>query len=133
MARLGRLLYLAFGLLLFSSFFMYSAFSQSGNLTAAINRTTAYVNEVNQSAYLIFYPHLTSAYNYISNATNISRTDPAYAYALLAEAMSSAQQELNRINSYRTDSFYALAVISTILAIALYVMMQPRTVVKNSK
>jgi hypothetical protein len=126
MTQIGRPAYLALGLLLLSSLLVSNALSQGSNMSTAINSTLSYVNKVNQSAYLVFYPNLTSAYNYINNAINVSHTDPAYAYALLHEAAGSAGQQLALVNRYRMQSFYVLVVVSAALAILLSRLMKPR-------
>ncbi len=125
MGRPGScLLCLAIGLLLLSVFANYS-YSQTG-VGADINSTLAYVNMVNQSAYVVFYPNMTAAYGYISKAENVSRTDPAYARSLLAQAMGSAQQQLDRISQYRTDSVLVLAVVAVALVVLLNRLMRVR-------
>lgn len=122
----SRLIYFALGLLLLFSLFICNSLSQGYDIGAAINSTRSYVDKVNQSAYLVFYPNLTAAYGYINDAANVSHTNPAYAYALLGKAMSSAEQQLNLINRYRTESFYTLAAVSIILAILLNRLMKPK-------
>ncbi len=103
------------------------------NISAEINMTESYINMVNKSAYIIFYPNLTSAYSYLEKAKNISRSDPAYASELLYNARKSAGEQLASIYRYRNESVLALSVVAVILAIALYWYMRPTTKVKKAK
>ena len=125
MAILGsRLIYIALGSVLLLSLFASAALPQGYNVSNEINSTLAYVDKVNQSAYLIFYPDLAPAYGYIDNAINVSQTNPSYAEMLLSEARSSAGQQLDLIDRYRSVSFYALAIISLLLVFLLYRFMK---------
>ncbi|MGC8647628.1 MAG: hypothetical protein ACP5SA_02285 [Candidatus Micrarchaeia archaeon] len=103
------------------------------NISAEINMTERYINMVNKSAYIIFYPNLTSAYSYLEKAENISRSDPAYASELLYDARRSAGEQLASIYRYRNESVLALSVVAVILAIALYWYMRPVTKAKKAK
>lgn len=102
-----------------------------GNLTYAINNTESFVNSVNKSAYLIFYPNLTSSYHYIALAKE--QNNDSYAYLLLSKARSDAQAQLNKINSYKRDSLYVLVVSVIVLSSILYVLMRPSRKQKNSR
>lgn len=91
------------------------------NLTAAINGTAAYVKTVNQSAYVAFYPNMTDAYMYLSDArSNASDGNYANAYALLGLARSSAHDQLQKINEYR----YATLVVLAAILIALWMVLR---------
>ncbi|MGC8586560.1 MAG: hypothetical protein ACP5K5_03400 [Candidatus Micrarchaeia archaeon] len=103
------------------------------NISTEINMTERYINMVNKSAYIIFYPNLTSAYSYLEKAKNISRSDPAYASELLYDARRSAGEQLASIYRYRNESVLALSVVAVILAIALYWYMRPVTKAKKAK
>ncbi len=123
MGRPGsRLICLAIGILVLSLF----SYSRAAGIGTAINSTLDYVNMVNQSAYLVFYPNLSASYGYISSAANVSHTNPAYGQELLAMAMSSAKRQLDDINAYRTGSFLALGAAAVVLAVLLDRLMQPR-------
>jgi hypothetical protein len=97
----------------------------SSNLTMAINSTATFINNINQSGYLIFYPNLTTAYKDLNLARNESQINPPYAYELLASARSSAQSQENSINQYKSDSLYVLIFFAVVLVIFLYVLMVP--------
>jgi hypothetical protein len=105
----------------------------STNITVAINTTAAFINRVNQSGYLVFYPNLAEAYNYLNLARQNSQTNTQYAYLLLTNANGSAQAELNRINQYKSDSLYVLIVSAILLAIMLYILMMPKALVNKRK
>ena len=121
-----RMLYIALGLALLSFTMFYSgAYSNgSANITSAINATRQYIEKVNESAYLVFYPNLDYAYNALGNAVKLSHTNTTAAYALLQLATASAAAAQHRIYQYSLASFYALAVISVIFAVILYRLMR---------
>ena len=98
----------------------------SGNLGQAINSTASFINKVNQSGYLLFYPNLTQAYHYLDIAKTQPANSTAYAYSLLAQARSSAQSQLNAMNAYKTYSLYATVASAVVLAVLLYALMAPR-------
>jgi hypothetical protein len=122
---------LAYGLVLLAILFLASpahaaAPAYNGtNITQAINSTASYVNTINQSSYLVFYPNLTAAYRYLNLSENASRTNPTYAYSLLAEARSSARHQQLAIQQYANLSLYLLIAIAIVLAVVLYVFMRP--------
>lgn len=122
----SRLACIAMGLLLLFSLFACDSFAQGYNISASINSTRSYVDMVNQSAYLIFYPNLTAAYGYLDSAVNVSRTNPAYAQVLLGRARESARIQLAAIDGYRTWSFYILAAASVLFAVLLERLMRPK-------
>ena len=93
------------------------------NFSQELNLTYSYVNSVNDSSYLIFYPNLTAAYHYMSLASNAP--DQGSAYALLNEARSSAMAQQIKINGYKEASAYVLAA-STIGLVALLALLMRR-------
>ncbi len=99
----------------------------SGNtsIAAAINSTASYINSINQSSYLIFYPNLTSAYNYLSLATNESHTNVTYSYLLLGKANESARHQAQLIFRYQQLSLLVLIALAILLAAILYFFMHP--------
>ena len=100
------------------------------NVTLAINDTAQYIQQVNQSAYLIFYPNLTQAYSYLNQAKNASQKSPSYAQLLLTKASESAQQQQNILNSEKSDATIAVAVLFFVSTVSLFMAMRPR---KNTK
>lgn len=96
----------------------------SANITSAINSTRQYIDSVNESAYLVFYPNLDYAYNALNEAVNVSHTNTTEAYALLQLASSSAAAAQHRLYRYSLASFYALAIVSVAFAAILYSLMR---------
>jgi type VI protein secretion system component VasF len=99
--------------------------AQSSNISAAINSTSSYIQQVNQSSYLIFYPNLTAAYNYLGMAKNESQLNQDYAFSLLSKADQSAKTQQALILRYQDVSVYTLAALAVFLAIVLYIFMKP--------
>jgi len=128
----SRLAFFVMGLLLLS-FFMRCPSAQSPSISAEINSTRSYVDEVNESGYLVFSPNLTAAYGYLNNATNMSHTDPAYAQVLLGKARESAEVQLANIDRYRTLSLYVMAVASVLLVVLLAKLMRSKPSRKAKK
>jgi len=120
-----------FVLALAGTMLMQSADAVTANtsISASINSTESYINMVNKSEYIIFYPNMTSAYRYLSMAKNASKTNPQYAMVLLNEARLSAEAQLVSVYKYRTLSVAVLAITGIILAIIIYWYMRP--VAKN--
>ncbi|MGD0729560.1 MAG: hypothetical protein ABR981_05785 [Candidatus Micrarchaeaceae archaeon] len=116
-------------LLVAMSFFGIAAGAQSSNvssnLTIAINSTQSYIETVNQSSYLVFYPNLSTAYNDLALARNESSINISDAYMLLGKAKESAEEAQSRISQYKTISLYLLVIVGVILAFSLYVLMSP--------
>ncbi len=111
-------------------FYSYLAHAQVptinvSTINQSINSTAAYINMVNQSGYLIFYPNLTQAYSYLNQARNQSQMNQPYAYDLLAKARSSAQLQQESIDKYKSESLYILIIFAFLLAILMYVLMRP--------
>ena len=98
-----------------------------------INSTLAYVNMVNESSYLIYYPNLTQAYDDINQAKNASITNPPRALSLLSQAHQSAQQQLNTLNSEKQTAEITTGVFSFIVGILLLFSMRAATKVIKKK
>jgi len=123
-------LYAAMGAILLLAVLFYNAYAQSYspesmNLSSAINSTKAYLQSVNTSSYLIFYPDLKVAYSDLYLAMNQSFSNQSRAFALLNESMTSASAEQSRLNGYKNESAYILGGITVALGLALYVLMKP--------
>jgi hypothetical protein len=128
----SRLACFATGLLLLFSLLARCASAQAG-IGVEVNSTRSYVDTVNESAYLIFYPNLTAAYNYVDSAANVSHTNPAYAQVLLGKARESAEAQLAGIDRYKAWSFYALVATSVVLAVLLERLMRAKLPKKARK
>ncbi len=127
---------MAGALLLLLSFFILSAptavaFASGGgsrqSINSSINSTTAYIQQVNESAYLIFYPNLSSAYNYLQKAENVSGTNATMAYVLLSEARASAAKQQDYLNGEKQVSAAVMAALTIITALLLFQVMKRRT------
>lgn len=121
---------LCMALLAMLIFYIPSAQAQNTSISnisinKSINDTASYINSVNQSGYLIFYPNMTGAYNYLQLARNESSINPQYSYLLLSKARGSASEQQEMIDRYKKDSLYALVLSSIILVFMLYVLMKP--------
>ena len=92
---------------------------------AIIRNATNYINEVNDSGYLVFYPNLTQAYSYLNKSYALYPSSPSGAvyYATLASA--SAQGQYGRISYYRSASLITVLVLTVVVAALLYLFMRP--------
>ncbi len=95
------------------------------NIPIAINMTSSYVNSINQSSYLVFYPNLTASYKYLNEARTEFAANQTYAYSLLSKARQSATEQQTSLLRYQSLSLYILAASSILLAIILYIYMKP--------
>ncbi|MDE1804392.1 MAG: hypothetical protein KGH59_01250 [Candidatus Micrarchaeota archaeon] len=98
-----------------------------------INTTLAYIDNVNQSGYLIFYPHLSAAYNYIGEAQKAYRSSPNTAVEYAALAMRSAQEEYSRISSFRAASFAVMSFFTIVSFALMYAVMRRVSVSRARK
>jgi hypothetical protein len=92
---------------------------------AIINETTSFVNTINESGYIIFYPRLSGAYSYLSNATKIYNTSPDLAVSFSIKAREIATEEENRIESYAYIAFVAMLIFTLSMLFLLYIYMKP--------
>ena len=135
MAKYGYIIAGAFLLYIFFAFAFLSntLYSASGtglpkdiygmNISAAINYTKTYLLNVNDSAYIIFYPDNAKAYSYLAKAENISKNDTAGAYMLLGKAIGYASYQKSEIYKYRSASIATMIVLAVIFGILLFRMM----------
>ncbi len=94
-------------------------FINNASIAMQINNTMSYVKEVNGSAYLIFYPNLSIAYNDINAAKNVSGNKSKINY-LLSSAKNNAIYENNMLNDYRYISFIVMIFFAIISGFILY-------------
>ncbi len=90
-----------------------------------LNSTRVYVDMVNSSSYLFFYPDLKESYTYLNESASIYKTNSSMAYLLLGLARSFASSELSRIDSYRAYSLAATVAAAAIFTVVLYLLMRP--------
>lgn len=89
-----------------------------------LNYTLEYVDMVNSSAYLIFYPNLAKAYSYIDEANTIADSDPARAAFLLNTSIEYSRAQLQRLNGLRYYSLIVMIIITALLGFGMYRMMR---------
>ncbi len=92
---------------------------------AVVTNALSYVNETNQSSYLIFSPNLTAAYSYLNKAESLENTSPNGSVFYAQEAVSSASEAYKKIGVYREDSLIAITLFSIAMAVVLYRFMRP--------
>ncbi len=97
------------------------------SINNSINQTREYIQTVNRSAYLIFYPNLSLAQSYLnksislqSNAIIPSQEKAVEIPSLLAKAKQSAYQQQINIYKYRAISFKVLVIALIITLVVLY-------------
>ena len=98
---------------------------QNMSINASINYTENFINNVNSSSYLLFYPNLGNAYAYLSKAENVSKSNQSYAYTLLNKALDSATAQQESIYRYRFVSFVVLVAVAIAISVYLYSLMIP--------
>ncbi|MGC8662421.1 MAG: hypothetical protein ACP5RT_01390 [Candidatus Micrarchaeia archaeon] len=100
---------------------------------ATINSTISYLNKVNESGYLIFYPDLSQAYVYVNNASKLYLTSPNTAVAYALKARKIATIELEKLSSYKLISFVLSLIFTIAMFLLLYIYMKPVKTVKRAK
>ncbi len=115
---------LLFSFLIFSASASASAlFSNSSNASLLISNAKRVLQEVNQSAYLVFSPNLTSAYHYLSLAENASTIQLSSKFANLS--ITSALKQKSALDGYKQKSFAIMLVLTALFALLLYLCMKP--------
>ncbi|MCW6159545.1 MAG: hypothetical protein LVQ95_00440 [Candidatus Micrarchaeales archaeon] len=97
----------------------------SFTINESINNTIAYIGKVQNESYLIFYPDLSKADAYLSEAINVSSKNVTKAQVLLSKAQASASQQENYLNENRPLAFAAVGILTIISAVALFVVARP--------
>ena len=97
----------------------------SNQANATIANATAYVNQINESGYLIFYPNLAGAYKDLALANQFLNRSPGVAVDYALKAQESARAQYWQISSYRQEALEAMIVITAITIASLYVFMKP--------
>ncbi len=91
----------------------------------SIHQAEQYVNSINQSGYLIFYPNLSQAYSYINTAKRVYLDSPSSAVLYAEKAKASAKAAYDEIDVYRRASLLLMIVFTLVVAIALNKFMRP--------
>ena len=101
--------------------------STNSTFSKALNDTYSYIETVNESAYLVFYPNLTNAYNLVSKATQEAKSSNiTYALLLLREAKTSASRQETLIEQSATSAAYVALASIVVVALLMYFVMKPR-------
>ena len=91
---------------------------------ATLANATAYVQSVNESGYLIFYPNMTQADAYLGKAAATCNTSPAASVIYSDEARAAAREQYGSISRYREASFAVMAVLATFSAVIVAASMR---------
>ncbi|MDE1825837.1 MAG: hypothetical protein KGH61_04750 [Candidatus Micrarchaeota archaeon] len=97
----------------------------SAYASSVINQTQAYLDTVNQSAYLIFYPDLSKAYSYLGQAREIYQSSPSGAIENAYLARSYATEQYQSISAYRSASLPVVIILALLSLAWLYYVMKP--------
>jgi len=87
---------------------------------SSLKNTLSIINEVNNSAYIIFYPNLTSSYKYIKEAENISSKNLSLALSLLNKSKDNALIQEELLNKNKVFAFIITLIITIITIVILY-------------
>ena len=85
-----------------------------------INNTYLYIETINESGYLIFYPNLSQSYSLLNKAKEIVNQSPSVAIDLANEAKASADNAYQKIQSYKYASFLVVLILLFIFSYLLY-------------
>ncbi len=97
---------------------------QSANAT--ITNATLYLEEVNASGYIFFYPNMKTAYMYLSKANAALNTSPEAAVLYADEAQASAKSQYASLNRFREISLAGSVAFTIAMCLLLYWYMTPR-------
>ncbi len=89
------------------------------------NTTAAYVEYVNESSYIVFYPNLHNVYINLSKAKNVSKKDPQMADSLLKSAYVESHKQLENINVYKIPALIVTVILTIITLLYLYYLTIP--------
>ena len=90
-----------------------------------INQTQAYIDTINQSAYLIFYPDLSKAYSYLNQARAIYQSSPSGAVEDAYLARNYATEQYQSISAYRSEAVPVVVILAALSLAWLYYVMKP--------
>lgn len=97
----------------------------NASFNATLNETVSQLNELNNSAYLVFYPSVQNITSKISRAEKIYAEDPSTAFSLLSAARSEIAVQKARLESYAGISLAVMVALTAIFGYILYAMMKP--------
>ncbi len=127
---MDRIIFLFLSFILFYSVYSVGAASPAYTMMTAnqsIKNATAYLQTVNESGYLFFYPsNLSAAYSYLNKSkTAYAHNSPALAVEYSDTAMTLAKGSYLQIGYYRTVSIIVMLVFTVIVGLLLYRLMKP--------
>ncbi|MCL5786898.1 MAG: hypothetical protein M1520_01695 [Candidatus Marsarchaeota archaeon] len=127
---MDRISFIFLSFILFYSVYSASAASPAYTMMTAnqsIRNATAYLQTVNESGYLIFYPsNLSAAYAYLNKSeTAYSHNSPALAVEYSDKALFFARSSYLQINYYRTVSIVVMLIFTAVIGLLLYRLMKP--------
>lgn len=127
---MDRISFIFLSFILFYSVYSVSAASPAYTMMTAnqsIKNATAYLQTVNESGYIIFYPsNLSAAYAYLNKSeTAYSHNSPALAIAYSDNAIELAKSSYFQINYYRTASIVVMLIFTAVIGFLLYKLMKP--------
>ncbi len=127
---MDRIIFLFLSFILFYSVYSVSASSPIYTMMAAnqsIKNATAYLQTVNESGYLFFYPsNLSAAYSYLNRSeTAYSHKSPTLAIGYSDKAIALAKSSYLQISYYRTASIMVMLIFTAVIGLLLYRLMKP--------
>ncbi len=127
---MGRISFIFLSFILFYSVYSASAATTPYTMMTAnqsIKNATAYLQTVNESGYLIFYPsNLSTAYAYLNKSeTAYSHKSPALAVEYSDKAILLARSSYLQISYYRNVSIVVMLIFTAIVGLLLYKLMKP--------
>ena len=127
---MGRISFIFLSFILFYSVYSASAATAPYTMMAAnqsIKNATAYLQTVNESGYLIFYPsNLSAAYSYLNRSeTAYYHKSPELAVEYSDKAILLARSSYQQISYYRNISIVVMLIFTAIVGLLLYRLMKP--------
>lgn len=91
----------------------------------SVSSAAYFLQQVNESGYLIFYPNLTQAYANLAMAQSLYNRSPASAIIYANKAVTEANAEYARISDYRDESMVVMAAFTIVFVLLLARVMRP--------
>ncbi len=136
---MDRISFIFLSFILFYSVYSVSAAPIPNNMMTAnqsIKNATAYLQTVNESGYIVFYPsNLSAAYAYLNKSkTAYSHNSPALTVEYSDKAIATAKSAYLQINYYRTASIVVMLIFTAVIGLILYRLMKPvKTTLKKRR
>ncbi|MGC8629075.1 MAG: hypothetical protein ACP5T4_02595 [Candidatus Micrarchaeia archaeon] len=124
-------------LFLFSFSFSAVINAQTANeslANATLAKAKAYVQLINESGFLVFYPNLSPSYAYLTKAEKVLNKSPSESIAYADLAVDEAKKSYENLNKYRVWSFIIMVLLTIAIGILLFALMgKPAKRPKNKK